>query len=166
MEIVQRRASKISSSRVVSKANTMAPRRQAEPPGWAFGQKPRKGLALHRQPYIHPLTYQIFLHTTLHMPNLVCTCSVTSACNRFWSITTCHHHDYPDIYTYLCSPVTHGRPAIGLVANVPRHPRGGTERLPRSPPRPPTSVVHGRQLSRFSIMCYVHTDLVITVQVN
>ena len=57
MEIEQRQASKITSSSVVSKANTMpSRRRQAEQPGWAFGQKPRKGLALHRQTYIHRLS--------------------------------------------------------------------------------------------------------------
>ena len=83
MEIEQRQASKISSSRVVvSKANTMASRRrQAEQPGWAFGQKPRKELALHRQTYIRQMTvlYQIFLHASLQMPNPVCTCLGTSA---------------------------------------------------------------------------------------
>lgn len=57
MEIEQRQANKITSSSVVSKANTMpSRRRQAEQPGWAFGQKPRKGLALHRQTYIHRLS--------------------------------------------------------------------------------------------------------------
>ena len=56
MEIEQRQANKITSSSVVSKANTMPSRRQAEQPGWAFGQKPRKGLALHRQTYIHRLS--------------------------------------------------------------------------------------------------------------
>ena len=48
---------------------------------------------------------------------------------------------------------------------MPRHPRGGTGRLPWVPPRPPTSAVHTRQLSLFS-MCYVHVHLALTVLVT
>lgn len=81
--------------------------------------------------------YQIFLHTTLQTPNPVCTCISTSAYMYvFSSITVCYHHNITRIHAYLSFPVTHGRTAFGIVANVPRHPRGGTGRLPWGPPRP------------------------------
>ena len=167
MEIEQRQASKISSSRVVvSKANTMASRRrQAEQPGWAFGQKPRKGLALHRQTYIHRLS-DLPAHSSadakpcLHVLGDFSLCLLVNS-----SMLPPQFHSY--IYAYFSFPVIHGRTAFGIVANVPRHPRGGTGRLPWGPPRPPTSAehVHSRQLSPVS-MGDVHARLVLMVLVT
>lgn len=72
----------------------------------------------------------------------------------------------PQYHSYICRPLLYPCPrayGFGIVAKVPRHPRGGTGRLPWAPPRPPTSAVHTRQLSLFS-MCYVHAHLALTAR--